>query len=165
MLHSSTHGYFKPKEVREKNDSGVMVNRTYYQCVFCSKELVYSSPTRIDRRNAHPGLRAQENRRWDPNNESCHTHTLSRSVYGQEKGALPHRSRCPDSSSGTYLAGPQPPAQASTCRSHRKHQEISRASRPTPGGSRWGTVDCSSFRPGSGGPGKDTQERSRVAPN
>ena len=36
------HNYFNTREVSKKNDEDKMVTSTYYKCLFCAKEMVFS---------------------------------------------------------------------------------------------------------------------------
>ena len=41
------HHYFNAREVSKKNDEDKTVTSTYYKCLFCAKELVFSSVARL----------------------------------------------------------------------------------------------------------------------
>ena len=41
------HGYFEARDVRRMNEQEQLVTSRYYKCMFCAKELVYSSVTRL----------------------------------------------------------------------------------------------------------------------
>ena len=41
------HGYFEAREVRKTNEQEQLVTSKYYKCMFCAKELVYSSAGRL----------------------------------------------------------------------------------------------------------------------
>ena len=81
------------------------------------------------------------------------SHTLCRSVYGQERGDLRGPSSSRDSSSGTSQAVSPSEAKAAKGRSHRKHQERPRAGsntsdHPMPGnGNRDRDLPSSLLRP------------------
>ena len=41
------HGFFTSREVRKTNEEGKLVTSTFYKCMFCDKEMVFSAVGRL----------------------------------------------------------------------------------------------------------------------
>ena len=62
----AAHNYFTSRDVRKANTEGRMVTSTYYKCVFCNKEMVFSSPARLAQHLSGNKALAEKSGGWGP---------------------------------------------------------------------------------------------------